>query len=308
MNDYISDIEKRSHILTLELPKLSQSVFELNELDKRILRYLALKGPMNLSELAEYTIKFVDKMERWALKKHFYGSPKFLGLIPHEYVSVTHHNKKENKYRLTTKGVLASLAIVPLESNISFQNYVKYVANYLPSKGSQIFIKKYITEFIKLLLSWHYLNGIVLKKQKSSTFYYMEFFETMRRIGSIDITISEQKEHQEFLRVVKNCIGYASVIDLITSGEMFLSNSTFSMVSWENTTPFKDERGEAGNEYWFGENLWTWPLHIGHIETVEKNERKEVTFDEYYTKNIVNEVNYNLKQIGINLEWKSKLD
>lgn len=292
--------------MALELSKISQSVFGLDETQMRILKYLALKGPMNLSELANHTTRYAYSLDRWALKKHLYGSSRFLGLIPYEYVSVTRHNKKENRYELTIKGVLASIAIVTLESNISFQNYVKYVIHYLPTKGSQAFVKKCVTEFIKLLLAWHYLNGISLKKQKSSTFYYMEFFETMRRIGSIDITISEQKEHQEFLRVVKNCIGYVSVIDLITSGGMFLSNSTFSMVSWKNTTPFKDEKGEAGREYWFGHNLWEWPLHLGQKVKIKKIIKDAVTFEEYYNESVVKSVTNNLKQMEINLEWKPK--
>ena len=294
--------------MALELSKISQSVFDLDEPQMRILKYLALKGSMNLSELANHTTRFAYSLDRWALKKHLYGSSRFLGLIPYEYVSVTRRNKKENRYELTITGVLASIALDALDSNISFQNYVKYVIHHLSTKGSQTFVKKCVAEFIKLLLAWHYLNGIILKKQKSSTFYYMEFFESMRNIGSIDITISDKKEHQEFLKIVKNCMSYASTIDLITSAGMYLSNSTFSIVDWEITKPFKNNKHGAGKEYWFGENLWEWPLYLGHTVTIGKNERGDVTFDQHYSKNIVNAINNNLKQININLEWKSKLD
>jgi len=288
-----------------DLATMSNVVFNLDEDDKRILKYLALKGSMNLSELANHTTKYAFSLDRWALKKYLYGSPRFLGLIPYEYVSVTHRNKKENKYELTTKGVLASLAIVPLESNTTFQKYVRFVTRYLPSKRSHVFARNYINEFMKLLLAWHYLNGISLKKQKSSNFYYLEFFEHMRIIGSIDITISEQ-EHQEFLDVVKNCISYATTIDLITSAGTFLSNSTFSMVDWGRTKQFKEEKLEADDEYRFGHYLWEWPLHLGQKVVIEKTVKDAVTFEDYYYESVVKSVNNNLMQIGIKLEWKPK--
>lgn len=290
----------------LELSKVSQSVFDLDEPQKRILKYLALKGSMNLSELASYTTKYAFSLDRWTLKKHLYGSTRFMGLIPYEYVSVTQHNKKENKYELTTKGVLASIAVVSLDLNTTFQKYVEFVTQHLPSKGSNVFAKNCINEFMKLLLAWHYLNGISLRKQKSSTFYYLEFFEHMRIIGSIDITISEQEEHQEFLEVVKNCMSYATTIDLITSAGTFLSDSTFSMVGWSRTKQFKEEKLEADDEYWFGHYLWEWPLHLGQKVKIEKTVKNAVTFEEYYYESVVKSVTNNLRQIGINLEWEPR--
>jgi len=292
--------------MTLDRATMSNVVFNLDEADKRILKYLALKGSMNLSELANYTTKYAFSLDRWSLKKYLYGSSRFLGLIPYEYVSVTDRNKKENKYELTTKGVLASIAVVPLDLNTTFQKYVRFVTHYLPSKGSNVFVEKCLSEFMRLLLAWHYLNGISLKKQRSTSFYYLEFFEHMRIIGSIDITISEQEEHQEFLKVVKNCMSYVTVIDLITSAGTFLSNSTFSMVDWERTKQYKEEKLEAGDEYWFGHNLWEWPLHMGKNVTTAKNERKDVTFEDYYYESVVKSVSNNLSQIGINLEWKPR--
>jgi len=291
--------------LILESSEMSQRVFDLDESDKRILKYLALSGSINLSQLAEHTTKYTYSLDRWALKKHLQGSTRFMGLIPYEYVSVTKRNKKENKYELTTKGILASLAIVPLESNIFFQKYVKFVTR-LPSNSANVFVKKCLGEFIKLLLAWHYFNGISLKKQRSSTFYYLEFFEHMRSIGSIDITISEQKEDQEFLKIVKNCISYATTIDLITSAGTFLSNSTFSMVDWSRTKPFKKGQGLEGNEYSFGHYLWEWPLHMAKNVTIVKNEIKDVTFEDYYNESVVKSVTANLKQMEIKLEWEPK--
>lgn len=285
---------------------MSQSVFDLDEPQKRILKYLALKGSMNLSELASYTTKYAFSLDRWALKKHLYGSSRFMGLIPYEYVSVTQQNKKENKYELTVKGILASITIVSLDLNITFQKYVEFVTQHLASKGSRDFVEKCLSEFMKLLLAWHYLNGISLRKQRSSAFYYLEFFEHMRIIGSLDITISEQEEHQEFLKVMKNCMSYATAIDLITSAGTFLSNSTFSMVDWSETKPFKNGQGLEGNEYSFGHYLWEWPLHLGKKVVIEKTVKNAVTFEDYYYESVVKSVTNNLRQIGINLEWEPR--
>ena len=183
---------------------------------------------------------------------------------------------------------------------------MEFVTQHLPSEGSNVFVKKCLSEFMKLLLAWHYFNRISLRKQRSSTFYYLEFFEHMRIIGSIDITISEQEEHQEFLKVVKNCMSYVTTIDLITSAGTFLSDSTFSMVGWSRTKPFKKGQGLEGNEYSFGHYLWEWPLHLGKKVIIEKTVKDAVTFEEYYYENVVKSVNNNLMQIGINLEWEPR--
>ena len=283
---------------------MSKQIFDLDEPEKRILKYLALKGPMNLSQLAEHTTKYAYVLDRWALKKHLYGSSRFMGLIPYEYVSATYRNKKENKYGLTTKGVLASIAVVPLDLNTTFQKYVGFVTHYLPSKGSNVFVKKCLSDFVKLLLAWHYFNGISLRKQKATTLYYFEFFEHMRMRSSIDITISEDEEHQEFLNVVNNCISYVTIIDLITSAGTFLSNSRFSMVDWSRTKPFKKGQELGDNEYSFGHYLWEWPVHMGVSTTLEKNELDAINFDDFYSKSITKTVNDNLRKLDINLKWK----
>ncbi len=175
---------------------MSQSIFDLDKYEKRILKFLALKGPMNLIQLSKQAIG----LERWGLKDFLYGSPTHMGLIPHEYVSVTPRNKKENKYQLTTKGILASIGIVPLKSNVTFQKYVEFVSQYLPTKGSNVFIKKCVTEFMKFILVWHYLSGINLTKQKYSNSYYMEFFDKIKNSSSIMINHLQKKKKTNSLR------------------------------------------------------------------------------------------------------------
>ena len=108
--------------------------------------------------------------------------------------NILRRNKKENRYELTTKGILASIGIVPLKSNVIFQKYVAFVSRHLPTKGSNVFVKKCVTEFMKLILAWHYLNGINLTKQKYSNPYYMEFFDKIKDSSSIMINHLQKKD------------------------------------------------------------------------------------------------------------------
>ena len=127
---------------------MSKNIFVLDKYEKRILKFLALKGALNLSQLSEHAIG----LARWGVSSYLYGSPTHIGLIPHEYVSVTPRDKRENTYSLTIKGILSSIATTPLKSNISFRKYVKFVTQYSSIKKSHVFVKKFVIEFVKLFL------------------------------------------------------------------------------------------------------------------------------------------------------------
>lgn len=294
--------------MTPDLATMSNVVFNLDEPEKRILKYLALKGPMNLSELAQHTTKYAYSLDRWSLKKHLEGSSRFIGLIPYEYVSSIKNNKKETKYDLTTKGVLASLSFTLLDEIIQYQNYVKVLKDYFPHEGIENFIKGVITEFIKLVLFWHYLNGINLTNLKSSEFYFSNFIDGVRRLQEINITHSQIQENPEFSETIRNCIIYTTIIDLITSGELFRSYSILSLVDWKRTK--KWQKGGISNEYFFGSNLWYWPHIMGRSTYTELEGNMDVRrLSEFYSDEIIDEVNIKLEQHKIEfLKWKDKLN
>ena len=288
-------------MLLEESSKMSKNIFVLDKYEKRILKFLALKGALNLSQLSEHAIG----LARWGVSSYLYGSPTHMGLIPHEYVSVTPHNKKENKYQLTTKGILASIGIVPLKSNTIFQKYVAFVSQYLPTKRSNEFIKKCVTEFMELILAWHYLNGINLTKQKYSNPYYMEFFDKIKDSSSIMINHLQRKEENEFFKIMKNCITNVTIIDLLTSGKYFKNKSLLSVVDWKKTKPWKEN---ITNEYFFGQLLWEWPNFLCNTEITLESKKETEPLSKYYAHSITEIVKENLTQIEAKIRWKSELD
>jgi len=281
---------------------MSNEIFNLDKYEKRILRNLALKGPMNLIQLSDTPTKKIVGLERWGMNNYLYGSARHMGLIPFGYVAVTPRNKKENEYSLTINGILASMATTPLASNISFQNYVKFVENYFPTKGSNVFVKKCIEGYIKLFLSWHYLNGFNLTKQKTTEEYYMKFFEDIKIKSSIKINQIQEEDVQEFFNLMNNCITYFTVLDLLTYGKYFKKKTLFSVVDWKKT---KSRNKEKNNKYLFAVYLWQWPYLITKSNITL--ESKDTPIYDFYSYTIPQKVQENLDQIEAKLRWKSEL-
>lgn len=307
MNNYIAIIRKSSHILSLDLSKMSQQIFDLKESEKRILKYLALEGPMNLSELSQHTTKYAYSLDRWSLKKHLEGSPRFMGLIPYEYVSPIQKNKKETRYELTTKGVLASLSFTSLEKIIAYQDYLKLLRHYFPHDGIENFIKEFVTEFIKLVLFWHYLSGINLTKLKSSGSYFSNFIEGIRRLQEINITQSQVSENPEFSRTVRNCIIYSVIIDLITSGNLFGPFPMQELIDWEKTKKWQAEL--ESREYGFGSTLWFWAESLGSTIEAEVEEAMDASeLSKFYSYDIIKDINKKLKKHNLDfLKWNARV-
>jgi len=286
---------------------MSNEIFSLEEEERRILKYLALHGPLNLSELSQYTTKYAHSLDRWSLKKHLYGSSRFIGLIPYEYVSLTKKNKKETKYELTTKGVLAALPFVRLEENVRYQKFVIELKEELDHKEIEVFIKKFVTEFINLILQWHHISGVNLKKLKSSEQYFMNFIDDVRKVQSVNINTSQIFLQSEFFYTIRNCIEYATIIDLITSGDMFKGYSLFTLVDWDKTK-IPDSKKIIDEKYSFAFTLWRWPFELGKFPySVFKTYGKSMLYD-YYSDKMKSNIDLKMKKLDINLKWKSKTD
>lgn len=173
-----------------------------------------------------------------------------------------------------------------------------------------------------LLLSWHALNGIDLTRQKSSSFYYMEFLEHMRNIGSIDITITDKQDEDDFMRTVKNCIAVYSVIELLTDHGLVLYNTIINNrlekhtphasinINSDNFSPEKlmiprqYTEPWITNDYLVGQYTWEWPLFIGFSGTA----KSDITFDEIHSEDIKNSLKYCYKILNIRRRiYKNKL-
>lgn len=301
----------------LTLQKMCPEVFLLDKEEFRILKYLALHGPMNSSQIARHTTKYAMSLDRWAVKKRLEGTSRFLGLIPNDYVieeetGKHRYNKQEKRYWLTIKGIIASAAIVPLEKNSLFEHYVWGIAKKVENKNIEKFANDTIQEFIRLIVAWHYLQGIQLTKQKSSKFYYLEILEHIKSVNAIDITITDKEIDAEFIQIVKNCIANYTVIDLLTSGGLRVWDSTLTVVDWG-----KSEKIENQSTYNWYSKIWEWSLHLGDPQFHAPDEigkltkmntiRTSVSVDETYSIDINDNVNSILKNIKYKSKWKSKI-
>jgi len=285
-----------------DLATLSKKVFDLDEPDKRILKYLALYGPMNLSELAKHTTKYAYSLDRWSLRKHLEGSSRFIGLIPYEYVSLTRLNKKETKYELTTKGVLASLSNVPLEKNVSFKNFVNDLKKYC-NYELEFIIKDFINVFIKLILHWHHITGLDITKLKSSEFYFMNFIDSIRKLHTISITQEQKESEKDFFETMRKCIVFTTIIDLFSTGAFFRTHTELSLADWGRMKSLH-MKNDASNEYLFAMDLWQWPFGLGKLSHTKFSYHPDVRIYEFNSEDLVNEVNKKLNQIGFKMKWK----
>jgi len=139
-------------------PKAHDVFPKLTMGERRILRILGLKGELNLVEIESELIKKrhrKDNFERWGIKNRLDGKGKFIGLIPLRFVSKKPVNKKETKYHLTFKGILA------VANNIGFESIhqVKQFNDFLISKGCDEKIARLAIEFIErevaVILTYH---------------------------------------------------------------------------------------------------------------------------------------------------------
>jgi len=293
------------------------NVFVLSSDELRILKYLAIHGPLNLNQIAKHTTKYAMSLDRWAVKKRLEGTSRFIGLIPNDYVIEENtgkhrYNKQEKRYWLTVKGIIASTAVVSLEKNSLFNHYTWSISKKVKNDKIEKFAFNAIQEFMRLIVAWHYLQGIELTKQKSSNFYYLEILEHMKSVNGIDVTIENKEIDKEFIQIVRNCIVNYSIIDLLTSGELGVWSYTLSIIDWTGT-----EKNKNQSTYHSYSDIWEWSLHLGNpyhhapnqIGTIEKkkNIRTDVAIDETYSKNIKKNVDSILKDIKYDGKWKSKI-
>lgn len=126
--------------------------------ERRILRILGQKRELNLVKIESVMIKKryrKDNFERWGIKNRLEGIGKFKGLIPYGFVSKTAVNKKETKYHLTFKGILA----VAFQMDFKSIYQIEQFKNFLIRKGCDEKIARLAIEFIEyeiaIILTYH---------------------------------------------------------------------------------------------------------------------------------------------------------
>lgn len=292
---------------------MCSEVFILDEYEKRILKFLALNGPLNLNQISKFTTRYANSLDRWAIQKRLHGTSRFFGLIPNEYIieknaKKQRYGKKEKIYQLTTKGIIASIAFVSIKKNIFLQRYAENQVRHIENPNLKEFVDEYLETHIKLLISWHYLNGIQLTKLKSSRGYFVSFFIGIKNIGLIDIIIKNKETEKEFRELLKKCIVFFSILDLAVGGRRFRERSPLSFVDWKQT-----KRVHEQTNFRYINRLWDWPYELEDIKFTERHQPQTtplvmpyISLDEWYSKSLKKEISDKLNQLGCNPNWKEK--
>jgi len=290
-------------------------VFILDGYEKRILKFLALHGPLNLNQISKFTTKYIDSLDRWGIKKRLHGSSRFMGLIPYEYVEerITNkhrYGKDEKKYYLTVKGIIAINSVVSLQKNFFFKKYSEFYADIIKIPNLQSFFETFVEENMKLMIAWHFLNGVQLTKQRSSSYYYMGFFYRIGSSGGLDISFTDDKIKKEFRDLLKNCVAYYTIVDIVTHGQLFFERTPMSLVDWKKTIRVK----ESGIHRHLG-NVWRWPYDLDDTKFIEefgttKSSSKFtmpiIDCSEFYSKETKNLVDKKLQSLDYKTSWKEK--
>jgi hypothetical protein len=289
-------------------------VFVLDEYEKRIMKFLALHGPLNLNQLSKFTTKYADSLDRWGIKRRLHGSSRFMGLIPFEYVEerITNNHrygKDEKKYYLTIKGIIAINSIIPLEKNFFFKKYSEFYANIIKIPNIQSFFDTFVEVNMRLMVAWHFLNGIQLTKQRSSSFYYMGFFFQLRSSGSLDISFSDKKIKNEFKEILKKCLVYHTIIDIVTHGKLHFERTPLSLVDWKKTIRVTEsEHRRLGR-------VWEWPFDLDDIRFFEEFGMTKgagpftmpmINLSEFYSKETKDRIDLKLKELDYKTNWRYK--
>jgi len=133
---------------------------------------------MNVTELGKKTSapKYsYHGLTRWGVKSRLYGSNKYLGLIPNQFVSPIKINKKEIRYTLTLKGLCTILAKTDFERIFIVKKYREFLKSFTKNKNMLKWSMDFIKSEIKLVLYYNYLKGLNLTKFKQLRLYWDEF-------------------------------------------------------------------------------------------------------------------------------------
>lgn len=200
---------------TLTLRKLSAFVYDLPGDYRNIIKYLAIHGSGNITNVAEFTQNSENfPLDRWAIKKRIYGSSRFQGLIDRDYLiekleNKHRYKKQERTFYLTSKGILASFATIPIKDNISFRNIIYFANRVTKVKKQSRFIEEFIISQAKYFLSYLYLQGIQLTWQKETWRIYYDFLKNSEM--GLDIEITNKEAMSEFRKLFDDYVILRSV-------------------------------------------------------------------------------------------------
>lgn len=156
---------------------LSRRLFsDLDESDYRILVLLARFGMLNEAQIGIFTSeKYAISFDRWGVKRRMNGTIHYVGLLPNDFVYALKINKKETRYGLTLKGILAVLARVKFEKIHAVQKYRKDLEKINKNQTMLKLALECIMAEIRLILYHNYINGFEWTRLKILRAYWHEF-------------------------------------------------------------------------------------------------------------------------------------
>lgn len=156
-----------------------QNFYHLETGELKIIKIIARSGPLNLSELGYATSKYTISFDRKGVSKRLEGTRQFKGLIKQNYVYKFTINKKESKYGLTVKGLLAALRVDRFDKIYLVWKYFEFLKQYTRDEQKLKHIHDYIKSEIAILLYHNQLQGV-----DWTGFRYLKSYLRIRRESS----------------------------------------------------------------------------------------------------------------------------
>ncbi len=280
----------------ISLKTLSDAIFQLPKGHKGIIYRIAKKGPGILNEITKETESYGDwATDRWSAKNRIYGSDKFFGLIPCEYLVEKEHDtpqrgKQGKIFCLTTKGMLAALSTgLNLDEIYLYKKYIDFIYQRLNFKVKKVgwdkvptvedlldkkrlrdIIENFIRTRINLFLIWHYVNGLQLQKQIATQNYFADFYRNINEYFYEKFPTVKEKQLAEYCRyVLRDNFVYSKILHVLDN----LADPT-------NTETFPNV--PAPMKQWLfhkiamtSQSIWYWPYYVEKMQLIGTNFKEE---------------------------------
>jgi len=204
------------------LSNLSSEVFSgIDDDHHRILKIISKNDILNLEEIGEQTSAkhYAGSFDRWGVKIRLNGSTRTFGLIPNDYVYRFSVNKKESKYGLTLKGLLASLYSVSFEKNYLVNKYKDKLLKVLDEKIVDWLIQLIKYEIV-IILFYAKIQGLDWTRFKQTRLYIHDIKQHSKQI-LIPFYLNKKRlnyqQKQEYESIKTKYLELVMIIKLIRS-------------------------------------------------------------------------------------------
>lgn len=244
------------------LRESSRKVFSgLDETYSRILIIIGTHGTLNQREIGDKTNDYAQGFDRWLVKNRLEGSKQHFGLIKYEFVYRAEINRKERRYGLTTKGLLALLAWKKFENISIVKRYRQFLYRIIPDKKIITWSIDFIKHEIALILCYNYLRGLDLTRFKSLQLYWDSFKKYDNNVIDnffLNKTLMGTDESSVYEQIKNQYMKLYSILDL----------TTFPLY-WKHNTNYYYHKASDPKEL-FRRYVDGWYRHISMYEIEER--------------------------------------